>query len=82
MLSVKDRSQQDLTKRFEGTSIDWTAVEKQLLAWGHLYRLSKNIRLQISINYIDDSGPLSSRADKRGKTSVTKRMLADPGRSN
>ncbi|KAJ5471821.1 hypothetical protein N7539_008764 [Penicillium diatomitis] len=31
----------------------------------------------ISINYIEDSGPLPSRTDKRGKSSVTTQMLAD-----
>ncbi|CAI7580189.1 unnamed protein product [Penicillium pancosmium] len=77
VLSVNDRSQRDLTKRFESTSIDWTAMEKQLLAWAHLYRLGKKLRLQISLNYIEDSGPLPSTTDKRGKSSVTKRMLAD-----
>ncbi|KAJ5737221.1 uncharacterized protein N7483_002346 [Penicillium malachiteum] len=61
----------------DGTSVDWTAVEKQLLAWAYLFRRGKKIRLQISINYIDDSGPLPSRTDKRGKSSVTTRMLAN-----
>ncbi|KAJ5998521.1 hypothetical protein N7451_006331 [Penicillium sp. IBT 35674x] len=70
-------SQRDIDKHFEGTSVDWTAVEKQLLAWAHLFRRGKSIRLQISINYIEDSGPLPSRTDKRGKSSVTTRMLAD-----
>lgn len=74
VLSVK--SQRDIDKRFEGTSVDWQVVEKQLLAWTHLFRLGKRIRLQISINYIEDSGPLSS-TDKRGKSSTTRRMLSD-----
>ncbi|KAJ5993368.1 hypothetical protein N7451_009092 [Penicillium sp. IBT 35674x] len=75
VLSVN--SQRNIDKHFEGTSVDWTVVEKQLLAWAYLFRRGKKIRLQISINYIEDSGPLPSRTDKRGKSSVTTRMLAD-----
>lgn len=74
VLSVK--SQRDIDKRFEGTAVDWQIVEKQLLAWAYLFRLGKKIRLQISINYIDDSGPPSS-TDKRGKSSTTRRMLSN-----
>lgn len=75
VLSVN--SQRDIDKHFEGTSVDWTAVEKQLLAWASLFRRGKTIRLQITINYIEDSGTLPSGKDKRGKSSVTTRMLAD-----
>ena len=43
VLSVN--SQRDIDKHFEGTSVDWTAVEKQLLAWAYLFRCGKKIRL-------------------------------------
>ncbi|KAJ5718804.1 hypothetical protein N7488_004450 [Penicillium malachiteum] len=76
VVSVNDRSQRDLAKRFDSTDMDWTAIEKLLLTWATLYRQGKELRLKISVNYIEDSIPLS-RTDKRGRTSVTKRMLAD-----
>jgi hypothetical protein len=76
--SVKDGSQQDLYQQFEHTNIRWTVIEKQFLMWSNLFRLAKQITLQISINHIEDSYPTSSkRGDKRASTLVTKRMLAE-----
>lgn len=46
--------------------------------WENLLRVGKQLRLRISINYIEDSDLSLSRAsDKRGTTSVTKRMLTE-----
>jgi hypothetical protein len=78
VVSINDRKQRDLKKRFNGLSIDWSPVEKQLLVWGKFYASGKELRLKIIFNYIeDDISPRSStgRNDKRGRSSVTKRML-------
>lgn len=66
VVSVNERSQSDLIKRFKGASVDWTTVENQPLMWANLYRLGKKLRIQITINYIDDHDRHPSSSDKRG----------------
>lgn len=77
LVAINGHSQRDLTKRFEGTDIDWTPIETQLLRWGHPSRQGKKLRLLLSINYIKDNAPSPSRTDKRGNTSTTNGMLHD-----
>lgn len=37
VVSVTERSQRDLTKRFNQTKVDWAIVEKQLCNWGQYF---------------------------------------------
>lgn len=73
VVSVNDRKQRDLKKRYSSLDVDWVAVEKKLLAWGKLYTQGKELRLVIIFNYIEDD---LYRNDKRGKSSITKKMLS------
>ena len=80
VVSVSARSEHDLTKRFDNTSIDWAVIESQLLAWSELYRTGKKFRLNLSFNYVDvsqSSNASAGRVDKRGSSSTTRQMLAE-----
>lgn len=41
--SVNDRSERDLTKRFDDMDVDWLLVERQLMRWGGLLRSGKKL---------------------------------------
>ncbi|KAH8434447.1 uncharacterized protein LDX57_012094 [Aspergillus melleus] len=80
---VSATRQKGLTLRFDGTDVDWTSIEKQLLDWGDLFLAGKKLRLVISFNYMENtsSSNVSGRTtDKRGTSSATQRMLQERDR--
>jgi hypothetical protein len=79
VVSVNDRSQRDLTKRFDNMDVDWSVIERQLIRWGEFFRADKRLRVDLSFNYIDaslQSTGSANRGNKRG-SSTTQRMLAE-----
>ena len=77
VVSVTQRKEPDLTKRFNNTTIDWTVIENQLVAWGDFYREGKKLRLNLSFNFVDTTNTSLRRGDKRGSSLTTLRMLTE-----
>ncbi|CRL31538.1 unnamed protein product [Penicillium camemberti] len=79
MVSNSDRSQRDLNKRFNKTEIVWAPIEKQLRMWSSHFCRGKRLTLRVCFNYVEDCSypPAGRKGEKRGKSSVTKRMLGD-----
>jgi hypothetical protein len=71
VVSVNERSERDLIRRFDEVQVDWSVVEKQLLSWGELLHAGRRLRVDISFNDVEIQAALSARG------STTQRMLAE-----
>lgn len=61
------------------TEIAWAPIEKQLRMWSSNFCRGKRLTLRVCFNYVEDCNSPSAgrKGEKRGKSSVTKRMLDD-----
>lgn len=76
-VSVTDRSERDLVKRFDELNIEWKIIEKQLQAWGHLFRAGKRLRIDLSFNYTE-VGPAAGASARHGtKRGYSQYMLSE-----
>ena len=55
VVSVTDRIERDVNKRFDDLDIDWKILEKQLETWSPLLRIGKRLRIDISFKYRETS---------------------------
>jgi hypothetical protein len=74
--SVKDRSESDLTKRFDDMDIDWSVIERQFVRWSEPFRAGRKLKVSLTFNYINSASSSANRGTKRGSY-ATQRMLAD-----
>lgn len=77
VISVNDRSERDITKRFEKLQIDWPIIERQLQAWSHLLRIGKKLRISVALNYVESK---AARTAGRGDDSHSACRIERSGR--
>ncbi len=80
MISVNERGQDALIKRFDDTNVNQSVIERQLVAWSELFRAGRKLTVKISFKYVETShgSAMSSRkGGRRGASSTTHRMLAE-----
>ncbi|CAN9415616.1 unnamed protein product [Alternaria alternata] len=69
--SVKDRSESDLTRRFDDMNIDWSVVERQFMRWSEPFRAGKKLKVSVAFNYTDSVSSFSATASRGSKEART-----------
>lgn len=67
-MSVEQRKERDLRKRFDEINIEWKAVENKLKAWNYLFHEGKKSRIDISFICKEAGQPAAMRT----RSSATK----------
>ena len=77
VVSVTDRIERDVNKRFDDLDIDWKILEKQLETWSPLLRVGKRLRINISFKY-RETGDTAMASTRQGtKRGYSQYMLAE-----
>ncbi|KAK5988024.1 hypothetical protein PT974_12160 [Cladobotryum mycophilum] len=51
VISVTERSERNVTKRFDEIRVDWLVVERQLQTWSHLTHNRRKLIIKVTFNY-------------------------------
>lgn len=76
-VSVTDRTERDVNKRFDDLDIDWRMLEKQLQTWSPLLLIGKKLRIDISFKYRETSGSGLASTRQGTKRGYSQYMLAE-----
>ncbi|KXH56230.1 hypothetical protein CNYM01_13770 [Colletotrichum nymphaeae SA-01] len=63
-----DRSEDKITKHFQGQQIDWPVVERQLQGWSQLLRAGKRLKVYVQLDYVETLS--TGRPAGRGATAM------------
>ena len=79
VILVSQRAELPFIKQFKNTDINWSVVEKKLVAWDDFFRAGKKLRVDLSFSYGSpgSTSSSSSKTQKRGRLSATQRMLSE-----
>lgn len=79
VVSVNERGERDLTKRYDEGDLEWTEVDQQLVGWSDLLLAGKKLRVQLAFHYVDCAQNTARatpvRGAQRGRRTATQRML-------